>query len=121
MLSPVVANADESQATLRFADCAKQVMQHTRITEMKVIDKQYVEKMEHELNELRAKVIQYENDNGGEIIVNNNNIKMIVFWAPSWICIEPGSKLEQGMGRPRGRLGLDLDWDRARALSLIHI
>ena len=75
MLSPVVANADESQATLRFADCAKQVMQHTRITEMKVIDKQYVEKMEHELNELRAKVIQYENDNGGEIIVNNNNIK----------------------------------------------
>ena len=31
-------------------------MQHARITEMKVIDKQYVEKMEHELNELRARL-----------------------------------------------------------------
>eukprot|EP00943_MAST-04B_sp_MAST-4B-sp1_P003506 g3506.t1 len=80
MLSPVVANADESQATLRFADCAKQVMQHTRITEMKVIDKEYVEKMERELDELRAKVIKYESNNGGEIVVdqnmNNKNMKL---------------------------------------------
>ncbi len=80
MLSPVVANADESQATLRFADCAKQVMQHTRITEMKVIDKEYVEKMERELDQLRAKVIQYESNNGGEIVVdqnmNSNNMKL---------------------------------------------
>ena len=73
MLSPVAANADESQATLRFADCAKQVIQHHRITEMKVIDKEYVEKMERELDELRAKVIQYESDNGGAIVVNTTS------------------------------------------------
>eukprot|EP00944_MAST-04C_sp_MAST-4C-sp1_P006210 g6210.t1 len=73
MLSPVAANADESQATLRFADCAKQVIQHHRITEMKVIDKAYVEKMERELDELRAKVIQYESDNGGAIVVNTTS------------------------------------------------
>ena len=48
------------------------VMQHHRITEMKVIDKEYVEKMERELDELRAKVIQYESDNGG-IVVNTTS------------------------------------------------
>ena len=60
MMSPVAANAEESQATLRFADCAKNVMQHTRVTEIRVIDEDMVERMEKELAQLRLKVIQYE-------------------------------------------------------------
>jgi hypothetical protein len=64
MMSPVASNAEESLATLRFADCAKNVLQHTRITAVRVIDEDMVERMERELAQLRAKVIHYES--GGQ-------------------------------------------------------
>ena len=56
MLSPSWACAREAQATLWFADCAKRVMQHVTIKETRAIDHVLVNRLEKEVQELRAKL-----------------------------------------------------------------
>ena len=56
MLSPSISCAQEAQATIRFADCAKRVMQHVKIKETRAIDHVLVARLEKEVQELRAKL-----------------------------------------------------------------
>lgn len=55
-LSPSLDCIDESISTLKFADRAKQVMVTVRVNEQREIDPAYVEKLQHELEQLREVV-----------------------------------------------------------------
>ncbi|ETV75638.1 hypothetical protein, variant [Aphanomyces astaci] len=59
-LSPAVDCIDESVSTLKFADRAKQVMVCVRVNEQREIDPAYVEKLEEEIESLRAIVAAFE-------------------------------------------------------------
>ncbi|RHY10625.1 hypothetical protein DYB36_000884, partial [Aphanomyces astaci] len=59
-LSPAVDCIDESVSTLKFADRAKQVMVCVRVNEQREIDPVYVEKLEQEIESLRAIVAAFE-------------------------------------------------------------
>ncbi|ETW06745.1 hypothetical protein, variant 1 [Aphanomyces invadans] len=63
-LSPSLDCIDESVSTLKFADRAKQVMVCVRVNEQREIDPAYVEKLEHEIESLRAIVAAFEVANG---------------------------------------------------------
>ncbi|OQS01568.1 kinesin-like protein [Achlya hypogyna] len=59
-LSPSVDCIEESIATLKFADRAKQVMVCVRVNEQRVIDPAYVEKLEAEIAELRGLLASFD-------------------------------------------------------------
>jgi kinesin family protein 3/17 len=73
MMSPSTLSAEEAQATLRFADCAKRVMQHVTIKETRAIDHVLVARLEREVQELRAKLAAASNNGGGGGGGTNNN------------------------------------------------
>ena len=64
MMSPSELSAEEAQATLRFADCAKRVMQHVTIKETRAIDHVLVARLEREVQELRQKLAEQKKGGG---------------------------------------------------------
>ena len=60
MVSPSALNAEESVASLRFADNAKKIIQHVRITETRTVDMEMVSRLESEVLRLRTQLSKYE-------------------------------------------------------------
>ncbi|KDO32624.1 hypothetical protein SPRG_02325 [Saprolegnia parasitica CBS 223.65] len=82
-LSPSIDCIEESIATLKFADRAKQVMVSVRVNEQRVIDPAYVEKLEAEVVELRSVISSLEGGNSPNqvdsqlvrLLQENNDLK----------------------------------------------
>ena len=75
MMSPSTLSAEEAQATLRFADCAKRVMQHVTIKETRQIDHVLVARLEREVQQLRAKLAAQPNaqpNGNGKLTIDTN-------------------------------------------------